>query len=134
MTKSIAEEVRTKRVMLVDDEIGQLLPLADTLRRAGLTPSIATSSDEVLFEIAMSPPDVVVLDAEMADRGLLAQLRAAISTLPVVLMNRTARHDAVWKAMLVTVGVTCIDKPIDARTLLGLLSDSRRFPRRSDAR
>jgi len=149
MTRSnVVEEVRSNRVarpatwpgcvsqrglkvLLVDDEIDQLLPLADVLRRAGLAATIATSDDEVLFEVRVSPPDVVVLDAEMADRGLLYQLRALISTLPVVLMNSGARHDAMWGAMLATVGVASIDKPVEARQLLDLLSDSSRFPRRS---
>jgi len=149
MTRSnVVEEVRSNRVprpatwpgcvsqrglkvLLVDDEIDQLLPLADVLRRAGLAATIATSDDEVLFEVRVSPPDVVVLDAVMADRGLLYQLRALISTLPVVLMNSGARHDAMWGAMLATAGVASIDKPVDARQLLDLLSDSSRFPRRS---
>ena len=77
----------------------------------------------------MSPPDVVVLDVTMADRGLLSRLRALISPLPVVLMRSAARHDALWGAMLATIGVACIDKPVDARRLLGMLSDSKRFPR-----
>jgi DNA-binding NtrC family response regulator len=122
------------QVLLVDDEIDQLLPLADVLRHAGMAPTIATSVDEVLFEVEMSSPDVVVLDADMADRGLLSQLRALISTLPVVLMNSGARHDAMWGAMLATVGVACIDKPVDARKLIDLLSDSSRFTRCSATR
>jgi DNA-binding NtrC family response regulator len=149
MTRSnAAEEVRSNRVarpatwpgcvpqlalkvLLADDEIDQLLPLADVLRRAGLAATIATSADELVFEVRVSPPDVVVLDAEMANGGLLYQLRALISTVPIVLMNGGARHDAMWTAMLATVGVVSIDKPVDARKVLDLLSDSRRFPRRS---
>jgi DNA-binding NtrC family response regulator len=149
MTRSnVVEEVRSNRVprsapwagcasqlalevLLADDEIDQLLPLADLLRRAGLAPTIATSADEVVFEVRMSPPDVIVLDAEMAARGLLYQLRALISTVPIVLMNSGARQDAMWTAMLAMVGVASIDKPVDARKVLDLLSDSRRFPRRS---
>jgi DNA-binding response OmpR family regulator len=121
---------RSKRVqiLLVDDEIDLLLPLAEALHRAGLAPTIATSSDEVLFEIGVSPPDIVLLDADMAGRGLLAALRASISTLPVVLMNSATRHDPTWKAMLATVGVMCIDKPIDVGMLLALLTSSNRFP------
>ena len=115
------------RVLLVDDEIDQLLPLADILRHGGMAATIATSVDEVLFEVQMSSPDVVVLDADMADRGLFSQLRALISTLPVVLMNSGTRHDAMWGAMLATVGVACIAKPVDARKLIDLLSDSSRF-------
>jgi hypothetical protein len=49
----------------------------------------------------------------------------------VVLMNSGARHDAMWGAMLATLGVASIDKPVQARQLLDLLSDSNRFPRRS---
>ncbi len=147
MTRSrVAVEARSKRVvprwarrasagclqvLLVDDEIDLLLPLADALRHAGVATTIATSSDEALFESEVSPPDVVVLAAEMAERGLLSRLRALLSTLPVVLMNSPARHDVTWRAMLATVGVTCIDEPVHVRELLDLLSDSSRFPRRS---
>ena len=44
-----------------------------------------------------------------------------ISTLPVVLMSSAARHDALWVAMLASVGVTYIDKPVDVQKLLDLL-------------
>ena len=139
MTRSVVQEVGAKgvpgwtafrlQVLLVDDEIEKLLPLCDALRRAGLAPTIATSIDELLFKIQMCPPDVVVLDAEMANRALFAQLHA--TALPVVLVNSAKRHDMMWRAMLATIGVTCIDKPIDAGMLVELLSDSSRFPMRS---
>lgn len=141
MKQSTVGEARSKRaphrpasqsclkVLLVDDEIDLLLPLADALRCGGLAATIATSSDEVVFEIGMSPPDVVVLDSELADRGLLAQVRALIATLPVVLMNSAGRPDVTWKAMLATIGVTCVERPIDAPMLLALLSDASRFQR-----
>ena len=145
MTRSdVADEPRTRRasapswpagapgvlplqVLLIDDEIEHLLPLADVLRRAGLAPMIATSADEALFHVATAPPDVVVVDAEMAERSLLERLRAVVSNLPCVLMLRVPAHDAQLPAMLATSGVACIEKPVDARQLIRLLSDARPF-------
>jgi len=123
---------RRLKVLLVDVEIGHLLPLTEVLRRSGLAATIATSDDEALFEVRVSPPDVVVLDAEIADRGLMNQLRSMISTLPVVLMSSAARHDALWGAMLASVGVTYIDKPVDVQKLLDLLQTQAALSRAVD--
>ena len=115
------------QVLLIDDEIEQLLPLADVLRRAGIAPTIATSDDEAIFDVQMSRPDVVVLDAEMADRSLLSRLRALASKLPLVLMISVPSREPQIAAMLAIAGVSGIEKPADARRLLGLLCDARRL-------
>ena len=123
------------RVLLVDAEIDRLLPLADALHRAGLVASIATSTDEAFFDIEASPLDVVVLDGEMADAPLLARLRAVPSMLPIVLMT-TAPAPATaprLAALLAIADVTWLQRPVEAQTLLELLSDASRFPRRSAA-
>ena len=145
MTRSdVADEPRTRRaslpgwsagvpgvlplqVLLIDDEVEQLLPLADVLRRAGLAPMIATSDDEALFHVQTAPPDVVVVDAEMAARSLLGRLRAVVSNLPCVLMISVPAHDARLAAMLAMAGVACIEKPVDAQHLIRLISDTRPF-------
>lgn len=114
-------------VLLIDDEIEQLLPLADVLRRSGLAPMIATSDDEALFHVGTSPPDVVVIDAGMAERGLLDELRAVVSNLPCVLMISAPAHDAQIAPMLAISGVACVEKPVDARQLIRLLVDAQRF-------
>ena len=77
-------------VLLVDDEIEHLLRVADVLRYAGMLPTIATSDEEALFDVRTSRPDVVVLDADMADRGLLARIREHVAKLPLVLMIRVS--------------------------------------------
>jgi DNA-binding response OmpR family regulator len=115
------------KVLLIDDEVEQLLPLADVLRRAGLAPMIATSDDEALFHVETSPPDVVVIDAEMAERSLLWRLRVVVSNLPCVLMISVSAHDAQLAPMLAIAGVACVEKPVDARHLIRLLSDVHRF-------
>lgn len=115
------------RVLLIDDEIEQLLPLADVLHRAGFVPTIATSDDEALFDVETSPPDVVVVDAEMVDRSLLARLRALISKLPLVLVIGAPTDAPRIAATLATAGVAYIEKPVKARELLDLLSDASRF-------
>jgi len=120
------------RVLLVDAEIEPLLPLADALHRAGLAASIATSGDEALFDVETSPPDVVVLDGEMADAAaMLSRLRAVTSTLPIVLMITTSPKAPRLAALLALEAVTHIRRPVEARMLLELLSDPSLFPRRS---
>jgi len=105
----------------VDDELEPLLPLADVLRRCGFVATIATSDDEALFAVRMSPPDVVVLDAEMADRSLFWQLRALVPKLPVVLMINSAIGDSRISAMHAIDGIAFVEKPVGARQLIGLL-------------
>jgi DNA-binding response OmpR family regulator len=117
---------RKLQVLLIDDEIEQLLPLADVLRRAGIAPTIATSDEEAIFDVQMSQPDVVVLDAEMADHSLISRLRALASKLPLVLMISVPSREPQIAAMLEIAGVSGIEKPVDARRLLGLLCDARR--------
>jgi two-component system, OmpR family, alkaline phosphatase synthesis response regulator PhoP len=115
------------RVLLIDDEIEHLLPLADVLDHAGFVPTIASSGDEALFDIETSPPDVVVVDAAMADPSLLSGLRAVISKRPLVLMISVPLHDARIASMLATTGVAYIEKPVIAQELLDLLSDANRL-------
>ena len=112
------------QVLLIDDEIEQLLPLAATLRRAGMVPTIATSDEEALFDVRTSRPDIVVIDAEMADRSLLVGIRALVAKVPMVLMISDPTHDPKIAAMLAIAGVACVEKPVHARRLLELLSDA----------
>lgn len=131
---SFVDEPRTAKlqILLVGDELEQLLPLADVLRHAGMVPTIATSDVEALYDVQMSRPDVVVLDAEMADRSLLSRLRALVAKLPVVLMISVPAHGPQITTMLALDGVVCVEKPVDARRLLDLLSDARRAPATAD--
>ena len=117
---------RRLQVLLIDDEIEQLLPLADVLRRAGIAPTIATSDAEAIFDVRLSPPDVVVLGAEMAHRSLVSQIRALAPKLPLILMISIPSYDAEIAAMLALAGGFGIEKPVDPQRLLGLLSDHRR--------
>ena len=114
--------------MLIDDEMEHLLPLADLLRQSGIVPTIATSDEEALFDIRMSRPDLVVLDAKMAHRGLLVAIRAHVPTLPLVLMISDPTDDPNIAAMLEIADVTCVEKPVHAWRLLELLSDARHIP------
>jgi len=118
------------QVLLVDDEIDLLLPLADALRAAGLAACIATSRDEALFDVAASPPAVMVLDAELADRQLLIRLRAQVAMLPIVLTSTAPATEPRIAALLAIAGVTHIAKPIEAPRLLDLLSNAGVCPRR----
>lgn len=117
------------QVLLVDDEIDHLLPLADALRAAGLAACIATSRDEALFDVAASPPAVVVLDEKLADRPLLLRLRAQVAMLPIVLTSTAPATEPRIAALLAIAGVTHIAKPIEAPRLLDLLSNAGVFAR-----
>jgi DNA-binding response OmpR family regulator len=125
-----AEALNTRpQVLLVDDEIDHLLPLADALHTAGFAACIATSRDEALFDVASSPPAAVVLDAEMADRMLLFRIRASAVMLPIVLTTTAPATDARIAALLAIAGVTHMAKPVEAQELLALLSNAGVFPR-----
>ena len=111
-------------VLLVDDEIHPLLPLADALRGAGMMTTLATSDEEALCDVRMSRPDVVVLDANIAERGLLVGIRAVLPSLPVVLMIRVPVHDPALRALLASAHVTYIEKPVHALQLLEVVLDA----------
>jgi DNA-binding response OmpR family regulator len=109
--------------LLIDDEIEALLPLAETLRRAGLAPTIATSLDEALFLVAMAPPDIVVIDVHMAACSLLQRLRSQIAHVRFVLMVGVPANDAEIPALLAIDGVAFVEKPVHARQLIRTLAD-----------
>ncbi len=135
-SRCFASELRPARhqVLLIDQEIDHLLPLADALRRAGMVTTIATSDEEALFYVRTSQPDVVVLDAEMADRSLLAGIRTIVAKLPLVLMIGVPTHDPAIAAMLAISGVACVAKPVPAWRLLELISDAHPSSTGVDAR
>ena len=110
------------QVLLVDDEIDHLLPLADALHAAGFAACIATSRDEALFDVASSPPAVVVLDADMADRLMLSRIRGLAAMLPIVLTSSAPATEPRIAAQLAIAGVTHLAKPIEVQKLVDLLS------------
>ena len=118
------EEVKSRRIMIVDDEPFNIKLIHKQLSAAGYRDFVTTSDPaQVLSLVRRSCPDVLLLDIVMpglSGLSLLKEIRgdAAISHLPVIMV--TAANDAATKNEALESGATdLLDKPLDP-TQLGL--------------
>jgi DNA-binding response OmpR family regulator len=85
------------RVLLVEDSRTQALRFQLELLRCGLTVDIASSGDRGLAAVRSSPPDAIILDADLPDTNGYSLCRTlkqnpATAQIPVVILTR--RDDA----------------------------------------
>lgn len=64
------------RVLVVDDEPQVAQATAELLRRTGYTVDVAASGQEAVSRVRETPPDLMLLDYEMADMDALDVLQA----------------------------------------------------------
>lgn len=88
----------SKRIVCVDDEVNLLRLYEQELAAEGYQVVAVDSGREALREINDAPPDLVVLDIQLADGDgidLLDQIRKTHRELPVVLHSAysTYKHD-----------------------------------------
>jgi CheY-like chemotaxis protein len=94
-----SEELRSKHILVVDDDPQSRIGLRQLLECEGYEVITATNGVEALAAAATHAPDVVVSDVQMPVMDgltLLARLEVQNPRLPVVLMS--ADHDAVIAA------------------------------------
>jgi DNA-binding response OmpR family regulator len=78
------------KVLLVDDEVEFVSTLAERLRLRGIQTRIANDGEEAFRQIAVDPPQVVVLDVMMPGMGglkVLERIKADYPAIPVILLT-----------------------------------------------
>jgi two-component system nitrogen regulation response regulator GlnG len=121
------------RLLLVDDDPILLL---DQIRHVfgphGLEVVVARSGQEGLEQIAMHPPDVVLLDVSMPDLpGLevFRRLRRINARVPVIFVTATSRADTAIEAMKLGA-YDYLFKPVDLAQLQRIVGESVEIGRR----
>ena len=118
------------RALIVDDDVGFQLGLADAVRREGLEVVTASSLAEARREIAAGAPDVVLLDLTLPDRSgmeLLPELEVLPEPPGVILVTGQATVETAVEALRRGV-VDYLTKPIDfarVKMALGNLTRTR---------
>ena len=108
-------------ILLVEDnETNQMLTVA-VLERDGYRVAVAGNADEARQQIAIAPPDLILMDIQLPGEDGLAFTRqikedAVTSSIPVIAMTAHAMHG---DAELALQAGCCgyIAKPIDTRSL-----------------
>jgi DNA-binding NtrC family response regulator len=112
----------SERILIVDDDPAERRLLDHMVHQLGYEPVVAASSDTVVAALAdtyAARIDALLLDLTMSDFdavGLLATMRAAGLTVPVIVQTRDDAIDKLAAAM--RAGATdFVVKPVDAERL-----------------
>jgi two-component system, cell cycle response regulator DivK len=121
-----------KKILIIDDEPLVLKSVSLLLKKAGMTPTIASSGPEGLQLAAKDCPDLILLDLKMPKMSgweVLSQLKNddKLKTVSVVIFSAEAIPDSDRVAKELDV-VAILQKPLHVETLTGL------FGKRSEER
>jgi PAS domain S-box-containing protein len=121
LSRTDQPEAQRGRVFLVDDDKASSEMLQGLLRKEGYAVDRFSSSDDVLEEIIVAEPNLVLLSARLPRADpfeLLAQLRRSqpAADIPVIFM--TALDDVEARVRGLEAGDDLIVKPFDAREVL----------------
>jgi len=128
--------LRGRHLLLVDDELGQVAPLAEILSDEGLLVTTALNGHDALQRLMEHKPDLVALDVQMPGISGLELLRLIHDRwpdLPVVLVTAfTPDHPGIAAAIR-TPATWYVGKPVDLAQLLSTLVELVRAHAPSDA-
>jgi CheY-like chemotaxis protein len=106
-------------VLLVDDNQDQLAAMAKLLQAAGIHSHVASSGRDALALILQHPPDVLVVDGQLADMtaaDVIARARQLAPHLPaMVVTGYPPDHPTVAPALAASKGAY-VAKPVDLAT------------------
>jgi len=111
-------------VLIVDDEVSQLSALGEILSDEGITTTLASNGGDALGSIEIIRPDVAIVDLvmpRMNGTALLAELRARLPELPVIIATGLPMADPMVEAALELGNTVYVSKPIDVSQLLDML-------------
>jgi CheY-like chemotaxis protein len=98
----MAENVASRRILWVDDEIEQLQAHIIFLREKGFELTPVSSGDDAITEVGKSDFDLVLLDEQMPGRdGLstLEEIKELRPNLPVVMVTKSEEEDLMEQAI-----------------------------------
>ncbi len=120
----------TARVLLVDDEVEFLEPIATRLGRRGLDCTAATSGDQALAALATAAFDCAIVDVRMPDMDgleLLRRMRRGWPQMAVILLTGHASVELGVKGMELGAFEYLL-KPLDVDDLLDTVRRAARRP------
>ena len=111
-------------MLIVDDEVSQVSALGEILSDEGITTTLASNGGDALGSIEIIRPDVAIVDLvmpRMNGTALLAELRARLPELPVIIATGLPMADPMVEAALELGNTVYVSKPIDVSQLLDML-------------
>jgi CheY-like chemotaxis protein len=90
------------RILIVDDNVDAADTLADLLRLDGYTAAVSYAEKHALDSARASPPDVVILDIGMPERGghvLARQLRELLPNVLIIAFTGFSRSDDIERSV-----------------------------------
>ncbi len=116
---------RSKRVLVVDDDVDIRLYLQLIIKNAGFSVLEGASGEDAIRQLSQNP-HAIVTDLIMpgcGGLGLLEHLKTAAGPVPpvIVITAYEKRHPAVSAAMMDPNVVQCLGKPLNEEGLLGAL-------------
>ena len=90
------------RVLIVDDNVDAADTLADLLRLDGYAADVSYAEEDALDRARASPPDVVILDIGMPERGglvLARQLRELFPDVLIIAFTGFSRSDDIERSV-----------------------------------
>ncbi len=114
-----------KRILIVDDNDGILVPCTLIFERAGYFVETRTRCDEIVQDVIDTSPDVILLDLKIPPIGGDQAIRhlkknAATNKIPVVLFSATGGLEDIARSCQAD---GFIQKPFDINTLVKIVSD-----------
>lgn len=120
--------LRNKRILVVDDEADSREFLAFVLEQANAVVTTASSGIEALQAVSQSIPDAIVSDIGMPQMDgymLLRQIRALPRGEQIPAIALTAYAGELDRTNAIFAGFQChISKPIDPETVIAIVSDA----------
>jgi len=126
--------MRTRRILVVEDEVNARDALAELLREEGYTVAIASNAQVALAQLEAFAPHLLLIDVRMPGTDGISLIRTAqanYSDLAAVVMTAYGARDAALSDLPLGV-VDCVTKPIELEQLLAVL-DRALLARRSAA-
>jgi DNA-binding NtrC family response regulator len=122
------EKTRTRRVLVVDDELLIRWSLNEGLARAGFEVLEAADAESALEHFAPDAPAVhaVLLDLRLpdsADLGLLRQIRQLAPGTPVIMMTAYGSPETTEDALRLGASHV-VSKPFDVHRMVTLVEDA----------
>jgi len=117
---SIAQRLRTARVLVVEDDADARELVRMTLEEAGASVEAVASAHEARLEIAGDPPDILISDIRMPEEdgySLIRSLRSAGFATPAIALTAYARQEDADEARAAGFQLH-LAKPVDAGRLV----------------
>lgn len=113
------------KLLLIDDEEGFVLTLAERLRLRKYDTRIATNGEAALSEVRKERPDIVLLDLKMPGMGgleILEKIKTGDATIEVIMLTGQGDNQSCEEGIKAGAA-DYIVKPIDIENLLEKLQN-----------